>query len=62
LRTSEGIHYELILLFERFKFKPADVFKKLQKDGYDRSTIYRYYHRWIDGDLKLKTLMKELVQ
>lgn len=60
MRTQEGIHYELILVFERFKFKPSIVFQKLGKT-YNKSTIYRYYHRWLDADTKLKILMKELV-
>jgi len=52
--------FELILFFERFKFQPKEAFKRLEKQGYARATVYRYWHHWEDADTILKTMQKEL--
>jgi len=54
------LYYELILLFEKWRFRPFTVYQKL-KGKYNKSTIYRYYHRWLDADTKMRTMLKELV-
>lgn len=52
--------FELILLFERFKYQPKVMFEKLKKQGYSRATVYRYYHHWEEADNLVKVLQKEL--
>lgn len=52
--------YELILFFEKFQFSPNVAFKKLEKFGYSRATIYRYHREWQECQNIVKSIEKEL--
>jgi hypothetical protein len=52
--------YELLLLFERFKLmKPYDIWKKL-RDRYSMATIYRYHRHWVEADMTVQVISKDL--
>lgn len=60
MTNKKTIKYELILMFERFKFQPKIMFQKLSKQGYKRSTIYSYYNHWVQADNAVKVIQKGL--
>ena len=55
------LHYELLLIFERFKgFSVKDVSEKLKGNGFEvsLSTIYNWHRRYNHADRKAKELTK----